>query len=166
MLVQNIYHDCEDCGYRQRLFSASPGYVVTAKGTCPRCRNKIGVKLGLVTPFSVELLSLAEPTSPSTIFADQIRHRLTKFIDDPDVKKLSALLPDDEERVPVRQATMATLLWLIKDQGAGEFRAPKTVDVHYVNANSAHERAVVLQQIIEKWAPADQLAEHSPADDG
>lgn len=159
MLVQNIYHDCDECGYRLRLFSASPGYVVTAKGTCPRCGNGVGVKLGLVTPFSVEILSLTDPALPSSIFADQIRHRLIKFMDDPEVKKLSALLPEDGERVPVRQATMSTLLWLIKDQGAGEFRAPKTVEVHYVNANSVRERAMVLQQIIERWAPADQLAE-------
>ncbi|MEX0599993.1 MAG: hypothetical protein WD205_05070 [Rhodothermales bacterium] len=116
------------------------------------------MKLGLVTPFSVDLVSLTDPSSPSTIFADQIRHRLTKYLDDPDVKKLSGLLPEDEERVPVRQATMATLLWLIKDQGPGEFRAPKTVEVHYVNANSARERAAVLQQIMVKWAPAEQLA--------
>ncbi len=159
MLVQNIYHDCDECGNRERLFSASPGYVVTAKGACRRCNNAIGVKLGLVTPFSVEILSLTKPDSKSRIFADQIRHRLIKYDDDPEVKKLSELLPDDEHNVPVHLATMATLLWLIKDQGAGEFRAPKTVDVHYVNANSARERATVLQQIMETWAPLEQAVE-------
>lgn len=158
MLVQNIYHDCLDCGYRMRLFSASPGYVVSVKGVCPRCGQALGQKLGLVTPFSVELLSLADPESPSTIFADQIRHRLTKYDGDSEIKKFSGLLPENEERVPVRQATMATLLWLIKEHGPGEFRASKTVEVHYVNANSARERAAVLQQIIEKWAPVEQLA--------
>lgn len=159
MLVQNIYQDCEDCGYRQRLFSASPGYVVTARTDCPRCGTKIGRKLGLVTPFSVNLLALSDPESPSDIFADQIRHRLTKYEHDADIRKFSQLLPENEERVPVRHATMATLLWLLKEQGPGEFRAPKTVEVHYVNANSARERATVLQQIMEKWAPVDHLSD-------
>ena len=154
MLVQNIYYSCEECAYRQRLFSASPGYVVTAKAACPRCGDPISIKLGLVTPFSVELLPLADPSSSSRIFADQIRHRLTKFSGDAEIMKLSRLLPEDHERISVRQVTMATLLWLIKDPGPGDFRAPKTVEVHYVNANSARERAIVLQQIIEKWGAA------------
>lgn len=155
MLVQNIYLNCSECAHSPRIFSASPGYVITVKGSCPRCSADFNVKLALVTPFSVDLVRLQDPEAESPIFSDQIRRRLVKRMMDEEVKKLSRLLPEDGERVTVHQAAISTLLWLVKAQGHGMFRSHKMVDVHFIDASTPHERAAVLHQIVSNWTPVE-----------
>lgn len=150
MIVQNIYYDCDDCGHRQRLLSASPGYVVTVEGECERCKRVLKTA-GIVTPFSVDLVPISDPNASSAIFADQIRNRLTKYEHDPVVKRFATLLGDEAEAVTVRNVVLATMLYLAKERSSGEFRARTGIDVRYVKADLAHERAEVIDQIIEGW---------------
>lgn len=150
MIVQNIYYDCEECGHRQRLLSASPGYVVSVEGECERCKRTLRTT-GIVTPFSVDLVPIGDPNTTSGIFADQIRNRLTKYEHDPVVKRFTNLLGDDAEEVTVRNAVLATMLYLAKERSSGEFRARPGIDVRYVKADMAHERAEVINQIIDGW---------------
>ncbi len=150
MILQNIYHDCEECDHRQRLLSASPGYVVTVEGQCERCKCTLRTA-GIVTPFSVDLVPLSDPNASSGIFADQIRNRLTKYEHEGVVKRLDKLLGEDVEAVTVRNAVLATMLYLTKERSSGEFRARPGISVRYVKADLAQERAEVIDQIIDGW---------------
>lgn len=150
MIVQNIYYDCEDCGHRQRLLSASPGYVVSVEGDCERCKRILRTA-GIVTPFSVDLVAIGDPEASSGIFADQIRNRLTKYEHDPVVQRFTTLLGEDVEAITVRNAVLATMLYLAKERSNGEFRARTGINVRYVKADMAQERAEVIDQIIDGW---------------
>lgn len=150
MIVQNIYHDCEECGHRQRLLSASPGYVVSVEGECERCKRVLKT-VGIVTPFSVDLLPINDPGATSGIFPDQIRNRFIKYEHEKVVQRLNTVLGDGIGEVSVRTAVMATMLFLAKERSNGEFRARSGVSVRYVKADMAHERAEVIDQIIEAW---------------
>lgn len=160
MIVQNIYHDCVECDHRQRLLSASPGYVVTVEGFCERCKQTLRTA-GIVTPFSVDLVPISDPNASSGIFADQVRNRLTKFEHDDVVQRFEKLLGEDFEAVSVRNAVLATMLFLAKERSSGQFTARPGITVRYVKADLAQERAEVINQIIDGW---ERKAAHTTYD--